>query len=201
MNEGEVEGVRLTLKEIVDIVVEFIEVAIHTILFVREVYPNALFERCRKYDIPVQKSRSPLVSNYISTIVSSMHPWLEKGELEKVVIAILNKDKQLIERFVFEIEGICSPDAKRIIDLQKLEDHFRAVLLKINLSDSMIMSDYKEHPTFTIVIHTKTHQPSSSWVSINTTEERLSFPSFSIFPIKGLDCPFLRMQLYVEIPS
>ena len=33
---------------------EFLEVAFHLILYVREVYPPVVFERRKKYNVPVQ---------------------------------------------------------------------------------------------------------------------------------------------------
>ena len=37
---------------------EFLEVAFHLILYVREVYPPVVFERRKKYNVPVQVSVS-----------------------------------------------------------------------------------------------------------------------------------------------
>ena len=47
------------MKEFVKIVsggvlCEFLEVAFHLILYVREVYPAVVFERRKKYNVPVQ---------------------------------------------------------------------------------------------------------------------------------------------------
>lgn len=38
------------------VVCEFLEVAFHLILYVREVYPAMVFERRKKYNVPVQVS-------------------------------------------------------------------------------------------------------------------------------------------------
>lgn len=35
---------------------EFLEVAFHLILYIREVYPAVVFERRKKYNVPVQVS-------------------------------------------------------------------------------------------------------------------------------------------------
>ena len=48
----------------------------------------------------------PGLSSYISDCVSSIKPILEKGEVEKVVVAILNENKSPVEKFVFEIHQI-----------------------------------------------------------------------------------------------
>ena len=45
---------------------EFLEVAVHQILFVRSVYPAELFERKRKYNVPVRQSRHKDLNDYIA---------------------------------------------------------------------------------------------------------------------------------------
>ena len=39
-----------------DILAEFLEVAFHTILYVREIYPKSVFELKKKYDAPIYVS-------------------------------------------------------------------------------------------------------------------------------------------------
>lgn len=39
---------------VADILCEFLEVAIHLILYVREVYPSGIFQKRKKYNVPVQ---------------------------------------------------------------------------------------------------------------------------------------------------
>ena len=39
-----------------DILLEFLEVAFHSILYVRELYPAAVFHTTKKYNVPVQVS-------------------------------------------------------------------------------------------------------------------------------------------------
>ncbi|KAL7976029.1 hypothetical protein Chor_014986 [Crotalus horridus] len=64
---------------VADVLSEFLEVAIHLILYVREVYPTGIFQKRKKYNVPVQ------------------------NDVEKVVVVILDKEHHPVERFVFEI--------------------------------------------------------------------------------------------------
>lgn len=43
-----------SLQVVADILCEFLEVAIHLILYVREVYPSGIFQKRKKYNVPVQ---------------------------------------------------------------------------------------------------------------------------------------------------
>lgn len=49
-----------------------VEVAIHTILYVRRVYPAELFVRRKKYDTPVFQSRHPELNGYIAGVVKAV---------------------------------------------------------------------------------------------------------------------------------
>jgi len=62
----------LTFNQTVKGIIDFIEVAIHTILYVRQIYPPNLFVRRRKYDTPVFQSRHPALNEYISGAVKAI---------------------------------------------------------------------------------------------------------------------------------
>lgn len=49
-----------------------VEVAIHTILYARQMYPVDLFVRRKKYDTPVFQSRHPALNEYISGAVKAI---------------------------------------------------------------------------------------------------------------------------------
>ena len=52
-------GVRfVSISVAADLVCEFLEVAFHLILYIREVYPAVIFERRKKYNVPVQVGMS-----------------------------------------------------------------------------------------------------------------------------------------------
>ncbi|KAJ7347164.1 MAD2 mitotic arrest deficient-like 2, partial [Desmophyllum pertusum] len=57
---------------------EFLEVAFHLILYVREVYPPVVFERRKKYNVPVQMCCHPDLNQYIVDVLQTTKPLLEK---------------------------------------------------------------------------------------------------------------------------
>jgi hypothetical protein len=61
-------------SEIIGIInsLALVEVAIHTILYVRQIYPADLFVRRKKYDTPVFRSRHPALNEYISGAVKAI---------------------------------------------------------------------------------------------------------------------------------
>eukprot|EP00656_Telonema_subtile_P014176 TRINITY_DN17228_c0_g1_i3.p1 TRINITY_DN17228_c0_g1~~TRINITY_DN17228_c0_g1_i3.p1 ORF type:complete len:106 (+),score=24.72 TRINITY_DN17228_c0_g1_i3:75-392(+) len=57
---------------------DFLEVAFHTILFSRQIYPKEVFEKRKRYGIPVWMSRHPELNQYISDFIQSTRPWLQQ---------------------------------------------------------------------------------------------------------------------------
>jgi len=97
----------LSIQETVEMVLEFLEVAIHCILFVREVYPIEIFERRRKYNVPVAMSRSQSLNQYIGQALNSLRDWMLKGIVEVIAVLIIEEEidkvEIVVERFNFEI--------------------------------------------------------------------------------------------------
>lgn len=98
------------------------EVAIHTILCVRRIYPTDLFAQRKKYDAPVYQSRHPDINSYISRAVKAVGDELirvsivtrnceqsltshHQGTVERVVVVIRDRDNVAIERFIFSLSG------------------------------------------------------------------------------------------------
>ena len=58
---------------------EFLTVAVHTILYERDIYPRTSFLRARKYNYAVRQNRHPKVCQWIQDAVAAV-----EGELLKV---------------------------------------------------------------------------------------------------------------------
>jgi mitotic spindle assembly checkpoint protein MAD2B len=102
-----------------------VEVAIHAILYVRQVYPADLFVRRKKYDTPVFQSRHPSLNEYISGAVKAIGEELVlvytfqraseiaalsflslQGNVDKVVVVIKDKNQIALERFIFSVQNM-----------------------------------------------------------------------------------------------
>jgi hypothetical protein len=69
----------LTLGELCDEICEFVEVAVHSILYYRAVYPRETFENKNMYNIAVPMSRSSLLCEYVTSSISELKPAIQKG--------------------------------------------------------------------------------------------------------------------------
>ncbi|KAG8847193.1 hypothetical protein FRB91_012027, partial [Serendipita sp. 411] len=157
----------LTYYQMIIEMLKFLEVSIHTILFVRRVYPSELFARRKKYDAPVYQSRHPDLNKYISDAVKAVGDELTRGSVERVVIVIRDKDGVAMERFMFNFSGI--PSIPQDADWQKwqsietvmtaatLAQYFRSFLIRLELIEDQlgVIPPEEWDVTFAIVLEMK----------------------------------------------
>ncbi|RVW63623.1 DNA polymerase zeta processivity subunit [Vitis vinifera] len=65
-------------NETARILVEFLEVAITSIVFLKGIYPSGAFERRRYMNAVVQRARHPQLRDYIHSAVSGLLPFIQK---------------------------------------------------------------------------------------------------------------------------
>ncbi|KAG8794142.1 hypothetical protein FRC12_000412 [Ceratobasidium sp. 428] len=140
----------LTFNQTVKEVVEFLEAAIHTILFIRGVYPPDLFVRRRKWDVPVYQSRHPALNEYISGAISAVKDQLLMGVVERMVVVIKDNHDVALERFIFSLRVMVQPSPmemnrwdkdtviKDALPFLSLPQHFRAFLVKLSLVEGQL---------------------------------------------------------------
>ena len=187
---------------------EFLEIAIHLILYVRDVYPSALFQRRRKYNVPVYVCGHPELNRYVRNVVDGIKPLLDTDKVEGVAVLIRNKENEPVEKFVFKTErGSACISREEDSYLLKLESNLRSLLLKISVSDALLAPN---PPDCTFVIHVHTTLPAAS--AVDHELQRYDFPWMTagleedsslghVVPLKSLSSDLLRMQLYVEESS
>ncbi|GJJ72241.1 mitotic spindle assembly checkpoint protein MAD2B [Entomortierella parvispora] len=88
---------------VADVLSEFLEVAIHLILFVRGIYTPELFESTQKYGCPLKTARHPGLTAYIQQIVKSIRTELIKDTIHRIGVVTLNSEGKGIDRYVFEM--------------------------------------------------------------------------------------------------
>ncbi|XP_074619838.1 mitotic spindle assembly checkpoint protein MAD2B-like isoform X2 [Acropora palmata] len=162
---------------------EFLEVAFHLILYVREVYPSVVFERRKKYNVPVQ------------------------GDVQRVSLVISDKKFQPIERFVFEIGNLEETSRVQSDDnfLLHTEKSLRGFLLKINSCDALLQP-IPPGCVFSILVYTK----ESSYLKLQEDRRAQEFPWVQaeeanemgketvMIPLKSTTSGVVKMQLFVE---
>ncbi|KAK0233678.1 DNA-binding protein [Armillaria fumosa] len=153
----------LTFNQTVQGIADFIEVAIHTILYVRQIYPADLFIRRKRYDTPVFQSRHPALNEYISGAVKAVSEELNSGNVDKVVVVIKNKEQQPLERFIFAVENMVEVEGfnkdtsvENAMTAGMLGQYFRSFLVKLNMVESQLgQLGLGDNVSFAIVIELK----------------------------------------------
>ncbi|KAL1951423.1 hypothetical protein VTO73DRAFT_572 [Trametes versicolor] len=152
----------LTFNEAVRGVAEFIEVAVHTILYVRHVYPADLFVRRRKYDTPVYQSRHPALNEYIAGAVKAVTDELALGTVDKVVLVIKNADEKPLERFIFALRNTLQVESynkdtsvEGAISAASLAQYFRSFLVKLSMIEAQLGQMDTDDLSFAILLELK----------------------------------------------
>lgn len=190
---------------VADVLSEFLEVAVHLILYVREVYPVGIFQKRKKYNVPVQMSCHPELNQYIQDTLHCVKPLLEKNDVEKVVVVILDKEHRPVEKFVFEITQppLLSINSDSL--LSHVEQLLRAFILKISVCDA-VLDHNPPGCTFTVLVHTREAATRNMekiqvikdfpWILADEQDVHMHDPR--LIPLKTMTSDILKMQLYVE---
>uniref|UniRef100_A0A8C6LDH1 Mitotic spindle assembly checkpoint protein MAD2B n=1 Tax=Nothobranchius furzeri TaxID=105023 RepID=A0A8C6LDH1_NOTFU len=202
---------------VADILCEFLEVAIHLILYVREVYPSGIFQKKKKYNVPVQMSCHPGLNQYIQDTLHCIKPLIEKNDAEKVVVVIMDKEHHPVERFVFEISQPPVVSIRHTEDisiflnhsaetlLSHVEQLLRAFILKISVCDA-VLNNNPPGCSFTVLVHTREAatrnmekvQVIKDFPWIVADEQEVQMKESRLIPLKSMTSDIVKMQLYVE---
>ncbi|KAI0375163.1 DNA-binding protein [Pilatotrama ljubarskyi] len=204
----------LTFNQAVRGVAEFIEVAIHTILYVRQVYPPDLFVRRRKYDTPVYQSRHPALNEYIAGAVKAITDELTLGTVDKVVVVIKSADEKPLERFIFALRNTLQVESynkdtsvEGAISSASLGQYFRSFLVKLNMIEAQLGQMYTDDLSFAIVLELQDDKAPSAahgkepppWIPASTPDTTSgAADSAELLMIRAVDTGIINLSLAVQ---
>jgi hypothetical protein len=122
------------IHELSSIVLNFLEVFIHQVLFAKHIYPEAIFERRREYGVPVWMSRHPLLNAQILELLQSLEPLFLANECESVAVLLKGPDQTVHEKYIVDINFTSSYHAATYADLEMM---FAAVITRILTLESI----------------------------------------------------------------
>ncbi|KAL6543011.1 DNA polymerase zeta processivity subunit [Orobanche hederae] len=183
--------------EIARILVEFLEVAITSVVFLKGVYPSGAFERRRYMNVVVHKARHPQLNEYIHSAVYGLLPFIEKGSVERVAVIFFDDGGVPIERFVFKLNVNQSyPSTVEQVDL---EFSLRSFLIKLPVSEALTKT-LPRNCRWEITGYFRSLPSEDAEMWIPTDTKQWQQPSL-IIPIKSMTSEPLGLQLYLEHPS
>ncbi|KAK6154531.1 hypothetical protein DH2020_008779 [Rehmannia glutinosa] len=191
----------ISVKEIARILVEFLEVAITSVVFLKGTYPSGAFERRRYLNVVVHKARHPQLNEYIHSAVNGLLPFIDKGLVDRVAVIFFDHDGVPIERFVFKLNVNLSYTSK--VEQVDLEFSLRSFLIKLPVSEPLTKVLPRNCRWEITAYFQSLPQPSTSkdaemWITTDTKQWQQ--PSL-IIPIKSMSSKPLGLQLYLEHPS
>lgn len=158
------------LKGSVDIVVEFFNYGINSILYQRGLYPSETFVQREKYGLPLLMTNKPDLRKYLDIILNQLRRFLESKNVHKIVIVILRRDtNEPVERWQFDVEleastkqdetqkntqdGIVKNEVDERRALKEIQEGIRGVIRQITASVTFLPTLEGSH-TFDILLYT-----------------------------------------------
>ena len=125
----------MSRAELLGVVLDFLEVAIHGLLCVTGVYPRDVFSARRAYGISVAMSRHPGVNRSVRAALQGLRAPLLAGSIECVVLTLLDaRSGAALEAFPIDID-LGAPEEVPATK-RDVEAMFAAALTRIMLLDS-----------------------------------------------------------------
>lgn len=167
------------LRGSIDIVVEFFEYGINSILYQRGLYPSDSFIQREKYGLPLLITTNRELKKYLDIVLNQMRKFLETKNVHKIVIVILKIDSvEPVERWQFDVDlekqqdnNKCSnadpqQDERKI--LKEIQEGIRGVIRQITASVTFLPTLEGSH-SFDILLYTDkdVELPNSEWSDTN----------------------------------
>lgn len=128
-----------------DLFLEMLEVYINSILYVRDVYPSAIFRKRRVYSTVAYVSIYPPLNRYIRNVLKTAQELQATNKLFKVELILFQQrdcevfsvpdDEEILEKYVFRIERNEDFDSSKMeLDayIFRFEENLRRGLLELN---------------------------------------------------------------------
>ncbi|KAJ3242350.1 Mitotic spindle checkpoint component mad2 [Chytriomyces hyalinus] len=95
---------QITLRGSAQIVTEFFDFSINSILFQRAIYPPEDFKVVKRYGLNLLVNSDHAVQNYLKQIMSQIERWILARAISKLVLVITSLEtREVLERWQFNI--------------------------------------------------------------------------------------------------
>ncbi|KAL8804418.1 MAG: hypothetical protein Q9223_005740 [Gallowayella weberi] len=137
-----------TYHAVVSAFSDFLTVAIHTILYERNIYPRTSFLTARKFNCPVRQSRHPKVCKWIQDAVAAVEVEMLKCTLSSTSLIIHAPPpfSAPLERFLFSTAAFPSIPSSEVLTpftdnpppATDLPEQFRATIIRLSTLTSAL---------------------------------------------------------------
>ena len=100
-----VQSQQVTLKGSAQLVSEFFNYGINSILYQRGIYPSESFTRKQEYGLTLLVSTDERVNNFLKSVLTQIQEWLVERKIKKLVVVLTSVEtKEVLERWEFKVE-------------------------------------------------------------------------------------------------
>lgn len=126
----------ITLRGSTEIVVEFFEYCVNSILYQRAIYPPESFKRTSKYGLAMMTATEEGLVAYIQNITRQLESWLLNGAVQKLVLVVKGVETgDTLERWVFNCEATGSDEnSKSDKAVKEITSEIQAIVRQITAS-------------------------------------------------------------------
>merc|ERR1711931_232936 len=118
---------QVTLKGSAQMVAEFFNYGVNSILYQRGIYPPESFTRKQEYGLTLLVSTESEVNKFLDSVLTQIKDWLELGKIKKLVVVLKSVETQeTLERWEFKIESEKDADGKQLEKAEKDEKKIKA---------------------------------------------------------------------------
>merc|ERR1712062_418874 len=111
---------QVTLKGSAQMVSEFFNYGINSILYQRGIYPPESFTRKQEYGLTILVSTDEKVKAFLDNVLSQIKEWLEERKVRKLVMVLASVEtKETLERWEFNVEYEADGDDKENLSSNK----------------------------------------------------------------------------------
>ncbi|XP_053986967.1 mitotic spindle assembly checkpoint protein MAD2B [Hylaeus anthracinus] len=188
-----------------DILIEFLEVTFNHILFFRNLYPKEIFVNRKMYNTTVYVSEHPELNEYLKNVLTAIREMVKEDEnsVKAVNLVFYNRNKQPIEKFVFDLVKLQANSIEKDPYYLKTEEALRTICLKLSMCEAYL-KPLPEDSTFSIEIQTyetahvalseNPHCDDFPWI---IHEDALEMTGQDLLPLKTIKTDCLNLQMYV----
>ena len=126
----------IDLRGSTEIVVEFFEYCVNSILYQRAIFPPESFKRTSKYGLAMMMATEEGLVAYIANITRQLESWLLGGAVKKLVLVVKGVESgDTLERWVFNCDASGSAEnAKSDKAIKEITNEIQAIVRQITAS-------------------------------------------------------------------
>ncbi|KAJ3124612.1 Mitotic spindle checkpoint component mad2 [Physocladia obscura] len=193
---------QITLRGSAQIVSEFFDFSINSILFQRGIYPPEDFKVVKRYGLNLLVNADYAVQNYLKQIMSQVQKWIQAKQISKLVLVVTSLEtREVVERWQFNIQleeptatsisavatttaAFKKPVAAAMKTEKEINNEIAAIMRQITASVSFLPM-MTEPCTFNVLTYTdKNAEVPATWIDsdaklITKNAEQVRLRSFS----------------------